>query len=53
MTFWKAVRVCWDISGSNVGYYKVYCLLDCTDVLFALETPTLATDRIPVGARFS
>jgi hypothetical protein len=40
MILWKAVRVCWDISGSNVGYYRVYFLLDCNDVLFAVKMPT-------------
>lgn len=40
MVFWKAVKICWDISGSNVGYYNAYCFLDCNDVLFAVRVPT-------------
>lgn len=34
------MRICWDISGSDVVYYIVYCLLDCNDVLFAVKAPT-------------
>ena len=34
------MRVCWDISGSNVGYYNVYGFFNCNDVLFAVKVPT-------------